>query len=111
MLNQVVDVYLVPPYKYFENYSKTKEKKYGNRSFIDERHRHRYEVNPDMVPRLEEAGLSFSGKRETGRRMEIVELPTHPYLVGIQFHPEFKSGPGRPSALVLGTSRCYLKFL
>ncbi|KAL2484135.1 CTP synthase [Forsythia ovata] len=59
-------------------------------------------VNPDMVPRLEEAGLSFAGKDETGRRMEIVELPSHPYFVGVQFHPEFKSRPGKPSALFLG---------
>ncbi|KAJ9183351.1 hypothetical protein P3X46_007216 [Hevea brasiliensis] len=74
----------------------------GNRSFIDERHRHRYEVNPDMVSRLEDAGLSFTGKDETGQRMEIVELPNHPYYIGVQFHPEFKSRPGKPSALFLG---------
>ncbi|CAA3015645.1 CTP synthase-like [Olea europaea subsp. europaea] len=87
---------------YFQCTSSKSAKLYGNRSFVDERHRHRYEVNPDMVPRLEEAGLSFAGKDETGCRMEIVELPTHPYLVGVQFHPEFKSRPGRPSALFLG---------
>ncbi|KAL6567164.1 hypothetical protein OROGR_000832 [Orobanche gracilis] len=75
---------------------------YGNRSFIDERHRHRYEVNPDMVQQLEHAGLSFTGKDETGSRMEIVELSSHPYFVGVQFHPEFKSRPGNPSALFLG---------
>jgi len=45
--------------------------RYGNVSFIDERHRHRYEVNPDMVSQLETAGLSFVGKDETGRRMEV----------------------------------------
>ncbi|XP_023919257.1 uncharacterized protein LOC112030825 [Quercus suber] len=77
-------------------------KLYGTRNFIDERHRHRYEVNPDMVARLEKAGLSFTGKDETGRRMEIVELPNHPYFVGVQFHPEFKSRPGKPSPLFLG---------
>ncbi|KAK6129418.1 hypothetical protein DH2020_036836 [Rehmannia glutinosa] len=59
-------------------------------------------VNPDMVQRLEDAGLSFTGKDETGRRMEIVELPNHPYFVGVQFHPEFKSRPGKPSAVFLG---------
>ncbi|KAI3798394.1 hypothetical protein L1987_33669 [Smallanthus sonchifolius] len=75
---------------------------YGNQSFIDERHRHRYEVNPDMVPQLEEAGLSFTGKDESGQRMEIVELQSHPYFVGVQFHPEFKSRPGKPSALFFG---------
>uniref|UniRef100_M1BXT2 CTP synthase n=1 Tax=Solanum tuberosum TaxID=4113 RepID=M1BXT2_SOLTU len=77
-------------------------KLYGNQSFIDERHRHRYEVNPDMVQQLEDAGLSFTGKDESGHRMEIVELPNHPYFIGVQFHPEFKSRPGTPSALFLG---------
>ncbi|XP_047308409.1 CTP synthase-like [Impatiens glandulifera] len=77
-------------------------KLYGNKSFIDERHRHRYEVNPDMVEKLEEAGLSFTGKDESGRRMEIVELLGHPFFIGVQFHPEFKSRPGKPSPLFLG---------
>ncbi|KAL5540220.1 hypothetical protein UlMin_024020 [Ulmus minor] len=77
-------------------------KLYGNESFVDERHRHRYEVNPDMISQLESAGLSFVGRDETGRRMEIVELPAHPYYVGVQFHPEFKSRPGKPSAPFLG---------
>lgn len=73
--------------------------------FIDERHRHRYEVNPSMVPALEKAGLRFVGKDETGERMEIVELDAaqgHPFFVAAQFHPEFKSRPGRPSPLFLG---------
>uniref|UniRef100_A0A2P2JMU5 CTP synthase (glutamine hydrolyzing) n=2 Tax=Rhizophora mucronata TaxID=61149 RepID=A0A2P2JMU5_RHIMU len=77
-------------------------KLYGNVSFVDERHRHRYEVNPDMIYQFESAGLSFVGKDESGRRMEIVELSSHPYYVGVQFHPEFKSRPGKPSALFLG---------
>uniref|UniRef100_A0A2C9U939 CTP synthase n=2 Tax=Manihot esculenta TaxID=3983 RepID=A0A2C9U939_MANES len=77
-------------------------KLYGNVSFVDERHRHRYEVNPDMISRFEKAGLSFVGRDETGWRMEIVELLGHPYFVGVQFHPEFKSRPGKPSALFLG---------
>ncbi|GLT81297.1 hypothetical protein SLA2020_526880 [Shorea laevis] len=77
-------------------------KLYGNQRYIDERHRHRYEVNPEMVADLENAGLSFTGKDETGQRMEIIELPNHPYYIGVQFHPEFKSRPGRPSALFLG---------
>ncbi|KAH9795349.1 CTP synthase [Citrus sinensis] len=76
--------------------------RYGNRTFIDERHRHRYEVNPDMIARLENAGLSFTGKDETSQRMEIVELPNHPYFIGVQFHPEYKSRPGKPSPLFLG---------
>ncbi|KAI8524828.1 hypothetical protein RHMOL_Rhmol13G0180200 [Rhododendron molle] len=77
-------------------------KLYGNKSFIDERHRHRYEVNPDMVVQLEDAGLAFVGKDDSGRRMQIIELANHPYYVGVQFHPEFKSRPEKPSALFLG---------
>ncbi|GMH25808.1 hypothetical protein Nepgr_027651 [Nepenthes gracilis] len=77
-------------------------KLYGNASFVDERHRHRYEVNPDVIARLENAGLIFTGKDETGRRMEIVELPKHPFFMGVQFHPEFKSRPAKPSPPFLG---------
>ncbi|KAL2474015.1 CTP synthase family protein [Forsythia ovata] len=87
---------------YFQSTSSTSAKLYGCKSFIDERHRHRYEVNPDMVQLLEDAGLSFVGKDESGDRMEIIELPSHPYFIGVQFHPEFKSRPGKPSALFLG---------
>ncbi|KAE9618817.1 putative CTP synthase (glutamine hydrolyzing) [Lupinus albus] len=77
-------------------------KLYGISEYVDERHRHRYEVNPDLIGSLEEAGLKFVGKDESGKRMEILELPSHPFYVGVQFHPEFKSRPGRPSALFLG---------
>ncbi|KAM7276252.1 hypothetical protein ACFE04_018118 [Oxalis oulophora] len=77
-------------------------KLYQNEVYVDERHRHRYEVNPDVIDKLEEAGLKFVGKDETGKRMEILELPGHPFYVGVQFHPEFKSRPGRPSALFQG---------
>ncbi|KAF3328579.1 CTP synthase isoform X1 [Carex littledalei] len=77
-------------------------KLYGGVAYVDERHRHRYEVNPDMITELEKAGLAFVGKDETGKRMEILELPSHPYFVGVQFHPEYKSRPGKPSAPYLG---------
>lgn len=87
---------------YFQIKDCKSAKLYGNRTFIDERHRHRYEVNPDMIARLENAGLSFTGKDETSQRMEIVELPNHPYFIGVQFHPEYKSRPGKPSPLFLG---------
>jgi CTP synthase len=87
---------------YFQVTDCKSAKLYGNKGYIDERHRHRYEVNPEIVPQLEQAGLSFTGKDESGQRMEIVELPTHQYFVGVQFHPEFKSRPGRPSPLFLG---------
>ncbi|KAL1558323.1 CTP synthase (glutamine hydrolyzing) [Salvia divinorum] len=77
-------------------------KLYRNSEHVDERHRHRYEVNPEMVNTLEKSGLKFVGKDETGKRMEILELKDHPFYVGAQFHPEFKSRPGRPSPLFLG---------
>jgi CTP synthase len=70
-----------------------------------ERHRHRYEVNPDYVDRLQAAGLNFVGRDESGQRMEILELPGHKYFVGAQFHPEFKSRPLRPSPLFVGLLR------
>ena len=69
---------------------------------ISERHRHRYEVNPDYIERLENAGWRFSGRSDNGRRMEIGELEGHPYFVASQFHPEFLSRPSRPSILHLG---------
>ncbi len=65
-----------------------------------ERHRHRYEVNPEYIQDLEDAGLRFSGR--SGRRMEILELPDHPYFVGTQFHPEFRSRPVRASPPFVG---------
>ncbi|KAL6614917.1 hypothetical protein ACP70R_037187 [Stipagrostis hirtigluma subsp. patula] len=77
-------------------------KLYGNVTYVDERHRHRYEVNPDMVPEFESAGLQFVGKDDTGKRMEIIEIPNHRYFVGAQFHPEFKSRPSKPSPLFVG---------
>ncbi|GJN18372.1 hypothetical protein PR202_gb05527 [Eleusine coracana subsp. coracana] len=77
-------------------------KLYGNVTYVDERHRHRYEVNPDMVPEFENAGLKFVGRDDTGKRMEIIELPSHRYFIGAQFHPEFKSRPSKPSPLFVG---------
>ncbi|MBV18926.1 MAG: CTP synthetase [Euryarchaeota archaeon] len=75
---------------------------YGGLESVDERHRHRYEVNPELIERLEAEGLTFVGKDETGQRCEILELPDHPYFVAVQYHPEFKSRPGRPSPPFLG---------
>jgi CTP synthase len=62
---------------------------------ISERHRHRWEVNPDYIARLEKAGLVFSGTSPDGKLMEITELPqsVHPFFVGAQFHPELTSKP------------------
>ncbi len=62
-------------------------------SLIHERHRHRYEVNINYVPRLEEAGLRFSGMSPDKRLPEVVEIPDHPWFIGVQFHPELKSKP------------------
>jgi CTP synthase len=66
---------------------------------IHERHRHRYEVNNIYRERLLEAGLVVSGTYQSGRLVEIVELPDHPWFVASQFHPEFKSRPTRPAPL------------
>jgi CTP synthase len=74
---------------------------YG-REVIMERHRHRYEVNPKYIEAFEEAGWRFTGRSGDGMRMEIGELEDHPYFIASQFHPEFKSRPGRPSPLHLG---------
>jgi len=60
-----------------------------------ERHRHRYEVNPEYIEQLENNGMTFSGR--SGPRMEILELEDHPYFIGTQFHPEFRSRPESPS--------------
>ncbi len=75
---------------------------YGGAGHVDERHRHRYEVNPELIKAIEESGLVYVGKDETGERCEIMELEGHPYFVGTQYHPEFKSRPDRPSPPFLG---------
>jgi CTP synthase len=66
---------------------------------VSERHRHRYEVNPHLRPALEKGGLLCSGVSPDGRLVEFVELPGHPFWVGTQAHPEFKSRPDRPHPL------------
>lgn len=82
--------------------------KRGTRAFgaygqpkIEERHRHRYEVNPMYIKRIEKAGLVFSGKSPDNVLMEIAELPgnIHPFMMGSQFHPEFTSSPLKPNPL------------
>jgi CTP synthase len=72
---------------------------YGDTS-CTERHRHRYEVNPEYIPQLEDDGLTFSGHADN--RMEIVERADHPYFIGTQFHPEFRSRPDRASPPFVG---------
>jgi CTP synthase len=68
---------------------------------IEERHRHRYEVNPEYISRIEKEGMIFSGKSPDGVLMEIAELPQkmHPFMMGSQFHPEFTSSPLHPNPL------------
>jgi CTP synthase len=68
-----------------------------NKTKIGERHRHRFEVNPKYIKKFDEHGLKFSAKSDSNRRMEILEIPAHPYFLATQFHPEFKSRPRRPS--------------
>jgi CTP synthase len=72
---------------------------YGGRTEISERHRHRYEVNINYRRKLEQTGLRFSGMSPDGELPEIVELPGHPWYVGVQFHPELKSKPFDPHPL------------
>ena len=74
---------------------------YGQ-SEISERHRHRYEFNNDFRERITAAGLVPTGTSPDGRLVEIVENPAHPWFVGVQFHPEFKSRPDRPHPLFKG---------
>lgn len=77
-------------------------KLYNNAERVNERHRHRYEVNPDYIERLSEMGLEFIGKDDKEVRMEILELRDHPWFVGVQFHPEYLSRVLRPSPPYLG---------
>jgi CTP synthase len=71
---------------------------YGSDTVL-ERHRHRYEVNVNFMPQLEEKGLKFSGLSPDGRLPEIVEYPDHPWFIGVQFHPELRSRPLDPHPL------------
>ena len=75
---------------------------YGGLDAVSERHRHRYEVNPDLIDRIEDAGLIYVGKDDgVGQRCEIMELTDHPYYVGTHHHPEFKSSPRKAQPPIL----------
>ena len=76
---------------------------------INERHRHRYELNNDYRDTLSAAGLQFSGLSPDGRLVEAVELSELPFYVGVQYHPEFKSRPNRPHPLFVGLIQASLK--
>ncbi|MBW0487591.1 hypothetical protein O181_027306 [Austropuccinia psidii MF-1] len=86
---------------------------YGGCGTIWERHRHRYEVNPEYVARLERDGWRFTGKDSNGVRMQIAELQGHPFYCGLQAHPEFCTRPLNPSPPYLGfvAASCSLKCL
>ena len=79
---------------------------YGDVPYVEERHRHRFEVNPEMVSKFEEKGMMFVGRDDDGKRMEIMELKDHPFFVAVQYHPEFLSRPMRPSPPFYGESAC-----
>lgn len=71
---------------------------YGART-ISKRHRHRYEFNQEYRGMYESAGMSFPAESDAGRRLEMLEIPRHPFFVGVQFHPEFSSRPGFPEGV------------
>jgi CTP synthase len=73
-----------------------------NTPTIRERHRHRYEVNPDYIPVLEKEGLVFSAQSKDKQKMEAAEIPENPFFLGTQFHPEFKSRLENPSPPFVG---------
>jgi CTP synthase len=72
---------------------------YGGKPSVEERHRHRYEVNVNYRASLEATGLRFCGMSPDGVLPEIIELPGHPWFVGVQYHPELKSKPFDPHPL------------
>lgn len=76
---------------------------------VSERHRHRYEVNPKFIETIEKHGMIFSGESFDRKLMEFIELKDHPYFVGTQAHPEFKSRPLKPSPLFDGLVKAALK--
>jgi CTP synthase len=69
---------------------------------IRERHRHRFEFNQKYRPDFEENGMIFSGSSDHGRRIEVLELPSHPFYMAVQYHPEFISRPGNPEPIFAG---------
>jgi CTP synthase len=79
----------------------TVHRAYGGRDVVNERHRHRYEVNPKYLDKLEAAGMVVSGYSVEGGRVEFIELKGHRFFVGSQPHPEFKSRPMKPSPIFL----------
>jgi len=77
-------------------------KAYGGAPEVEERHRHRFELNNTYRTQLEQHGMRFSGISPDGQLVEIAEVAGHPFMVGSQFHPEFLSRPNRPHPLFSG---------
>jgi CTP synthase len=75
---------------------------YGNENTVNERHRHRYEVNNQYIHELELNGLMHTGLSPDGNLVEIMEVKDHPFMIGSQFHPEFLSRPDDPHPLFKG---------
>lgn len=77
---------------------------------ISERHRHRYELSNRFRDKLSEKGMIMSGLSPDGRLVEIIELENHPWFVGTQFHPEFRSRPNRPHPLFVSFIEAALNY-
>ena len=82
---------------------------YGGRSEVHERHRHRYEFNNEFEADFKDAGMVFSGRNPRRDLAEIIELPDHPWFIGVQFHPELTSRPDEPNPLFAGFIEAALK--
>ena len=82
---------------------------YGGASTISERHRHRYEFNNDYKEAFEKAGLIASGINAGTGLVEIVEIPSHPWFIGVQYHPEYKSTVANPHPLFVGFVQAVLQ--
>ncbi len=81
-----------------------------NKTIARERFRHRYNVNPKYISTLEKHGMVFSGKAPAKKVMQIMELPTHPFFFGTQFHPEYTSRPLNPNPCYVGFSKAALEY-
>ncbi len=82
---------------------------YGT-EIISERHRHRYEFNGDFLERMEEGGLKATGRNPETGLVEIVEIPTHPFFIGVQFHPEYKSTPEKPQPIFVAFVKAAMEY-
>lgn len=82
---------------------------YGN-EIISERHRHRYEFNSDFLSQMEAAGLKATGRNPETGLVEIVEIPSHPFFIGVQFHPEYKSTPEKPQPIFVAFVKAAMEY-